>query len=46
MLQTNGGNKLEHTVSNEAVKQRIRYLIVVYEPLLEWNVGLEETSMV
>ncbi len=36
---TTGGNNLEHTVTNEAVKQRIWYLICVYATLLESFVG-------
>ena len=39
MLQATGGNNLEHTVTNAAVKQRIIHLIGVYEPLLESFVG-------
>ena len=39
MLQTTGGNNVEHTVTSEAVKQRIRYVIGVNEPLLESFVG-------
>ena len=32
---TTGGNNLEHTVTNEGVKQRIWYLMCVYATLLE-----------
>ena len=39
MLQTTDGNSWEHTVTNEAVKQIIRYLTGEYKPLLESLVG-------
>ena len=39
MSQTTGGNNLDHTVTNEAVNQRIRYLIGMHGPLLESLVG-------
>ena len=43
---TTGENNLEHTVTNEAVKQMIWYLICAYCMRRFWNRSLEDTSMV